>query len=201
MGLFYFRGMEILKLLFHHDLILDADDAAADPITQFSKPQSTYSAFRISCSNISEHTKGLEVFSRLEEFQKEISDVLSIPVQEVSSSKTKCTIVRKNGEISHHSGLPKDYQHIDRLRNYLGEGTLAFWWRGSDKEEGKDFFLISTRNRYAMLFYLLKGFMGKTTRFYSLNGKRIHADRVFYFEDHYRQLPHGIEEVLPSTEI
>lgn len=190
--------MEILKLLFHHDLVLGhPSDNSNDVLALFAKPSPTYSFFRISCSQLTPYTNGLSNFSFVKEVLTELNTKKLIPSDFTLKNITEIYIDDSLSVLSRpsdYSSLPPD------LTQYVENGsTISF---ATPSESGIDICLLSKKNVYEDLFYSLKGFISPQVRLFSMNGKRIQSDALFYFERLPNgRLPHGVEEVTADIHI
>lgn len=185
--------MELLKLLFHHDLSLSQDSGteAADLLALFSKPSPIYSFFRVSCTHASETTKfGLNHFSEAKKLLAELKTKAIVP-SEFSFDDAKVW----SGIEPTNLSIPESYKSLSpAIEQALEQGNIVCF--SLPINGGFDLCLLSKKNIYETLFYALKTFIGEEKRLFSMNGKRISNDTLFFFELLPNgRLPHGIEEV------
>ncbi len=98
---------------------------------------------------------------------------------------------------SHNSGEP---EVVSALHDLIKEKTIVLFKEKA--HHGWDLHLYSLVNIYPSLFQALKPFIASGTRLFSMNGKRIRSERLFYFETWtLDKPPHGAEEVFMDTTI
>jgi hypothetical protein len=86
------------------------------------------------------------------------------------------------------------------LYNLLKKDTIVIFKEVA--HHGWDLQIYSLKNIYPALFYSLKTQRSTGQRLFSMNGKRIRSERLYYFETWSLEMPpHGIEEVYDTTEI
>ncbi len=218
--------MDIFKLIFEHDLRLDElrdrhldrDTPEVSPsIEDFMKPDPTYSKFYLSGTIPENPLFGL---NRLNHFGKvmnalgEALDTYHIYPENYSDLPEAI----ENIEIGHplilstKEGLSWDIENLkvddnsnvghkkSELAEVLKAGNLVLYKEKA--HQGYDLHLFSQKNIYPDLFYPLRELVNEEFRFFSINGKRIRSERLFYFETWtLDKPPHGAEEVFRETEI
>lgn len=109
-----------------------------------------------------------------------------------TSSSEKMTVAPSN-----NSGEPGVVSALyDLIRD---KSIVAFKEKA---HHGWDLHIYSLINIYPSLFNALKPLIGDGTRLFSMNGKRIRSERLFYFETWtLDNPPHGAEEVFEDTVI
>ena len=215
--------MDIFKLIFHHDLLVDQLEGSEQNRTtakaelsleDFMKPMPTYSRFYLSATNLENEFFGLSATPT----KKDISTALSSVFKDYnffidSKSATDFDtvlesiplntgfIASKNTQLNYDSKLiGKEYvrEYGSEIRSIIEQGDIAIL--KVQASHGYDIQIFTMNNIYSDLFYNLKPLISNTFRLFSINGKRLSSDRLYYFET-YRlsDPPHGFEEVLPST--
>ncbi len=87
------------------------------------------------------------------------------------------------------------------MRPWLDEGFRVLFTEKA--HHGTDLHLFSKENIYEQFFANYRPLTGKPEfRFFSINGKRVRSERLFYFETWtLERPPHGFEEVHPETRL
>lgn len=219
--------MDILKLIFEHDLRLDelrerhldrSTQEVSASIEDFMKPDPTYSKFYISGTVLNRKTFGLNRLKHYPDVLSAITKSLADYNIFLKESSTQLGEAIKQAEIGWPILLSKknevnwdlkklavdDESNVGHKKSELAEvlksGDLVLYKEKA--HQGFDLHLFSEKNIYPNLFYPLRGIAGDEFRFFSINGKRIRSERQFYFETwSLHRPPHGIEEVFSDTEI
>jgi hypothetical protein len=217
--------MDIFKLIYEHDLRLDAlkerhlnrsEQETSSSLEDFLKPDPTYSKFYITGTDLTNKKFGLNCLKKYEEVINAIQIAFSgrqfflgpnmLPFQEFLTDAAV-------GEPLIISDRSQNTWNTDRLRisddNNVGhiKTEIAEVLTSDDyilyKEkahQGFDLHLFSKSNIYKSLFYPLQKLVAEDFRFFSINGKRIRSERKFYFETWtLNRPPHGAEEVFSET--
>lgn len=213
--------MDIFKLLFEHDMLLEDVTAVRKEqkasLEDFLKPQPTFSRFYFSGTVAGDNLFGLDQLQHFNEVAGAIDSALGWPRYQLrggrqisgllhvleTSSVFDTFVIAAAGkqppvdelQLDLHTGVR---QKLHLLRQVLGEGHMVIFIEKS--EHGADLHLFSKENIYPGLFNHLKPLVGESFRFFSINGKRAKSDRLFFFETWtLDQPPHGIEEVFRQT--
>lgn len=221
--------MHILKLIFEHDIPLDRMDQSPDERRQASKemtledfmrPVPIFSHFYISSSDMGgqEPSFGLSTHPMVEEIVEAVGTHIGREVWITSLAETanfqdavkllqigEATIAPMGGGASeqmtvapsNNSGEPGVVSALyDLIRD---KSIVAFKEKA---HHGWDLHIYSLINIYPALFGALKPFIGENSRLFSMNGKRIRSERLYYFETWtLDNPPHGAEEVFDYTVI
>jgi hypothetical protein len=221
--------MHILKLIFEHDIPLDRLEQSPDErrnatkdmtLEDFMRPVPIFSHFYISSTNLGheEPEFGLNTHPEVNAILDSVGHHIGRPVwisslAETGSLKDAVSLMQVGEAIispftagvsdahsipaSHNSGEP---EVVSALHDLIREKTIVLFKEKA--HHGWDLHLYSLINIYPALFQALKPFIGETTRLFSMNGKRIRSERLFYFETWtLAKPPHGAEEVYESTTI
>lgn len=217
--------MDIFKLIYEHDLRLDAlrerhldrsEQETSTSLEDFLKPDPTYSKFYITGTDLANRQFGLNCLKNY----LEVSSALELAF---------------DGKHLFLKGNPVKLDHFLEFADFgdpliISEGNVCSWnieklkinndnnvghikteiaevLKSEDyilyKEkahQGFDLHLFSKKNIYRSLFYPLQKLVGDDFRFFSINGKRIRSERKFYFETWtLDRPPHGAEEVFKET--
>lgn len=220
--------MDILKLIFEHDLLLEQLSEKSDPrnkntehytLEDFMKPIPTYSRFYITGTHLDEPKFGLNCLNKYEEtlfaldealrdysfmsnkgenysffqdalLQLEIGDSLACHTK---SSDTPLGII--DLKIDDKTGIRQIIPQLVELID--NSGPVLFKEKALD---GFDLHIFSKVNLYEKLFNHLKPLLSNRLRFFSINGKKVKAERTFYFETYrLEKPPHGFQEVFDHT--
>ncbi|MEX2601907.1 MAG: hypothetical protein WD355_09680 [Balneolaceae bacterium] len=218
--------MDIFKLIFEHDLQLDAlrkrhtnrdDQDLSLSIEAFMKPDPTYSRFYLTGTRIDEEEFGL---NRLKNYPA-ITGVIGELLREYHlinrpPGSSGLIDILESMPVGHALLFSKEMKpksdpeelHIDAdsnvghrkepLRNALMADERVLYKEPA--HHGFDLHLFSKENIYQKFFYPVQQLLTDEFRFFSINGKRIRSERQFYFETWaLERPPHGIEEVFPET--
>lgn len=219
--------MDIFKLIFEHDLRLDAlrkrhTDRNVQEVTMsiedFMKPDPTYSKFYITGSVPEENLFGLNRLNKYGFIISAVSEALrgyNLFFGDKSGSLDTLIETAEIGQaiiLSEKDILQWDPESLridknsnvghkkEELAEVLGSGDMVLY--KEQAHQGFDLHLFSRDNLYPKLFYPLRELVGHDFRFFSINGKRIRSERQFYFETWtLERPPHGAEEVFSSTRI
>lgn len=218
--------MDIFKLFFEHDLRLDqlrerkpgnSGAQVTMSIEDFMKPDPTYSKFYLTGTLLTQQPEfglnRLNGFTHVmlalgeamadyriwhrgelvlfEEALKELpfEEPLIISEEEASPGSVDSLVLEKGMNIN---------QRKSELAEMLERNLLVLYKEKA--HHGYDLHLFSKKNIYPQLFYPLKKLPDEHFRFFSVNGKRMRSERMFYFETwSLDRPPHGVEEVFRST--
>jgi len=216
--------MDIFKLIFHHDLLveqLDGNDQnrttakASLSLEDFMKPMPQYSRFYLSGTELNHQKFGLSALEAFEEIKDALETVFkaySVGLNgKISTNSLFDTIelipmnsgfsLSKNNSITYSIDLSgKEYirEYGSDLRKIIESGDVAMF--KIESNEGYDLQIYAMNNLYPELFYSLKPLVNSNFRLFSINGKKLTSDRLFYFETYsLAKPPHGVEEVFENT--
>jgi hypothetical protein len=191
--------MPLIKLLFHHDLPLEATDfnVGNDLLALFAKPQRTYSKLWLSVSDIQKQTFALSSFESANIILKHAAISLQTTEDVLSATLAEPVLVKLNGsrepEIERFSTPLPD---SDCLKNQP-EQTLVL--KREPGAGGFDLCILSLINRHAQVFNALVPLLSVGFNMLSINGKRVHRKEMLYEVDQPgARLPHGFEVVQPE---
>lgn len=217
--------MDIFKLIYEHDLRLDAlrdrhldrsEQETSSSLEDFLKPDPTYSKFYITGTNLANRQFGLNCLNSFQEVSKAIGfaladkrlylngrDVLWNQFLEDATVGEPLIISDQNvcGWDFNKLKIDNDNNvgHIKTEIAEVLEADNSILYK-EKAHQGFDLHLFSKKNIYESLFYPLQKLVGKDFRFFSMNGKRIRSERKFYFETWtLDRPPHGAEEVFLET--
>lgn len=219
--------MDIFKLIFEHDLRLDAlrerhldrdTPEVSTSIEDFMKPDPTYSKFYISGTVLDEKRFGLSCLKHFSRVLDSLSEAVedsqvflnddSVNLQEaIEVAEIGWPIILTKGEKmkwNQQELMIDDESNVghkkSELADVLKSGDLVLYKEKA--HQGFDLHLFSQENIYPKLFYPIRELVADDFRFFSINGKRIRSERQFYFETWTLQRPpHGAEEVFSETKI
>lgn len=219
--------MDIFKLIFEHDLRLDAlrerhldrsTQEVSASIEDFMKPDPTYSKFYISGTLLDRKAFGLNCLRNYPDVLTALEEALSVYKIFLNDSAVDLQEAIKQADIGSPILLSKndkvewDFKNLtvddesnvghkkSELAEVLKAGDLVLYKEKA--HQGFDLHLFSEKNIYPDLFYPLQKLVGDEFRFFSINGKRIRSERKFYFETwSLHKPPHGAEEVFSDTKI
>jgi hypothetical protein len=220
--------MYILKLIFEHDLPLQT--MGKDPgeikaynaslrLEDFLTPEPVYSHFYLTATQLDrEPVFGLNTLPQYPEVLASIQSALQthcwITEHQTFSSLTEAIQAVEIGSLIIGSQRLYEPQHIKDMTHYHSGASdtismIREYLRKDDivvfKEvahHGWDLQLYSLKNRYSDLFLALQPYIGPGMRMFSMNGKRLRSERLFYFETWtLEDPPHGVEEVFSSTRL
>lgn len=218
--------MDILKLIFEHDMLLEQLSGELDvrnerkrpsSLEEFMRPAATYSRFYLTGTKLDGPLFGLDQIDHADAVLKAISDGLDGLKFNASNGKAYDKLISAldelpvGGAIVAHDGtsdekpdnliVTDDKQLRDRIPamlKFLNRNQHVIYKERA--QNGFDIHIFSRENLYESLFYPLKGLIDPKLRFFSINGKRVTGERFFYFETHrLDRPPHGFEEVFPET--
>jgi hypothetical protein len=216
--------MDIFKLIYEHDLRLDAlrerhldrSQQETSSLEDFLKPDPTYSKFYLTGTDLANKRFGLNCLENFSQVAKAIASALggkSLLLNHKSVSFDRFLDQAEIGEpliITDQTDVTRDIEKlVINKDNNVGhiKSEIAEVLKSDDyilyKEkahQGFDLHLFSKKNIYESLFYPLQKLVGSDFRFFSINGKRIRSERKFYFETWtLNSPPHGAEEVFKET--
>jgi len=218
--------MDIFKLIYEHDLRLDnlrkrhtdrTDQDVTLSIEEFMRPVPTYSKFYLTGTKKDEERFGLNTLKHFQQLLNALAKALGdyrILTDRPNLSDLKDALEKiQSGEailLTQQDTTETNLSelHIDSdsnvghrkepLRNALLADELVLY--KEQAHHGFDLHLFSKANIYENLFYPIQNLVSENFRFFSINGKRIHSERKFYFETWtLDRPPHGAEEVFPET--
>jgi hypothetical protein len=218
--------MDLFKLFFEHDLLLDQLSSNEDPrktnrrestLEEFLKPSPTYSRFYFTGTTLPEFKFGLNALTEYSGLITSLSTILSSHIsilntvnkdslqQAIYEAIPGDTILLKPSQKS-DTAIPDDIydttksvrEKIEVMKPLLNDGFYVLFVEKA--HHGFDLHLFSKENIYEPFFHAFKKFLNKDFRFFSINGKRAKSERLFYFETwSLENPPHGFEEVFPET--
>lgn len=218
--------MDLFKLFFEHDLLLDQLSSNEDPrksnrrpstLEEFLKPSQTYSRFYFTGTTLPDYNFGLNTLVEYPGIIAFLSKILGshIPIlntvnkdslqQAINEATPGDTILLKPAQKS-NTVVPVDIydktksvrEKIEVMKPLLNDGFYVLFIEKA--HHGFDLHLFSKENIYEPFFHAFKKFLNKDFRFFSINGKRAKSERLFYFETwSLDNPPHGFEEVFPET--
>ena len=219
--------MDIFKLIFEHDLRLDAlrerqldrnIQEVTTTIEDFMKPDPTYSKFYISGTVLENEKFGLNCLNKYSSVMDALSEALDDYFVFLEDSPLELNKAVDDAQIgwpillSEKEKIEWDQQELvidddsnvghkkSELAEVLKSGDLVLYKEKA--HHGFDLHLFSEKNIYPKLFYSLRELVSEDFRFFSINGKRVRSERQFYFETWtLDRPPHGAEEVFGDTEI
>lgn len=217
--------MDILKLLFEHDMLLEKQPHNDDPrnnrmqessLADFMRPIPTYSRFYIAGTrqegenfefglNLLNNYKS--VLNALDASFRNFKKTTSTGKQTDSFSSAFQTIQPGEAVVLHTddlAGNPAElnlgmqigvFERLPQLISFLDRDIHVVF-----KEpalNGFDIHIFSRQNLYEILFNPLSSLIGQSLRLFSINGKKAKNEKLFYFET-YRidRPPHGFNEVV-----
>jgi len=216
--------MDIFKLIFHHDLLveqLEGNDQnrtiakASLSLEDFMKPMPQYSRFYLSGTELNDQKFGLSALDAFEEIKDALETVFKVYSVVLNGKISPNTLFDTIESIPMNSGFSlskkdsvtysidlsgKEYirEYGSHLRKIIESGDVAVF--KIESNVGYDLQIYSMNNLYSELFYALKPLVNSNFRFFSINGKKLTSDRLFYFEMYsLAKLPHGVEEVFEDT--
>ena len=199
---------DIFKLIFHHDQRMEqlapSTKVDANPLAMFTAPDPTFSTLYFSGTIIDESKFGLNNLSRYNDIISILNNAFDLP----SFKKEKESFIEIINQLEINGTIlidPKrkeikksDYSDGSNLREAIEDDGIVLFKR--ENQDGFDIQLFSKENIYLLFFYHLQAMLGEKFRFFSINGKRVHNEQMFYFETHrLSNPPHGFEEVFPES--
>lgn len=221
--------MHILKLIFEHDIPLDRMEQSPDErrlaskemtLEDFMRPVPIFSHFYLSSSDMGdgEPQFGLSTYNKIDAVLEAVGRHLSrskwiTSLAETSNFKDAVRLLqigeatiapfdsathdKRSVAQSNNSGQP---EVVSALHDLIRDKSIVTFKEKA--HHGWDLHIYSLDNIYPNLFAALKPFIGGDTRLFSMNGKRIRSERLFYFETWtLDRSPHGAEEVFEHTSI
>ena len=218
--------MDILKLIFEHDMLLEKLSGELDSrnerkrsstLEEFMKPAPTYSRFYLTGTKLEGPLFGLDqidhagsVFKAVAQGFKGLQFTTTAGLKYTNLLPALEALPVGGAAVAHHGEIGSDVDELmisdnEQLRDRIS-AMLKFLDAGQHviyKEKalnGFDLHIFSRENLYEALFYPLKSLIASDLRFFSINGKRVTGERFFYFETHrLDRPPHGFTEVYPET--
>jgi hypothetical protein len=220
--------MYILKLIFEHDLPLktmgkDAAEIksynASLSLEDFLKPEPVYSHFYLTATLLEENPRfGLNTLPLYPDIIASLESSLQARIwhtehqsfatlnEALNSVEIGSLIVGTTSTDQQVSIQAMTEQHsgsadtLSLIKTHLEKDHIVLFKEVA--HHGWDIQLYSLKNRYEALFYALQPYIIPGVRMFSMNGKRLRSERLFYFETwSLENPPHGVEEVFRSTEI
>lgn len=222
----YFKDMNLFKLFFEHDMVLEQLQAPGEPVkpsktstlADFLKPTQTYSRFYLSSTDMSGPRFGLSTLPNYREFCYAVQIALEAKyflrsdgatsddlwsLLDGAPSDTAIVAVMNESFVCPLPGLSNRQglrEQVGDLLEVLDHGHLALYLEKA--HHGTDIHVFSKSNVYSKLFYSFKSFIAPDFRFFSINAKRSRSERLFYFETwSLENPPHGFEEVFKETQL
>ena len=219
--------MHVLKLVFEHDIPLDRLDQSPDErrlasrdmtLEDFMRPVPVFSHFYLSSTHLEpiETLFGLSTHPQMDEILESVGISLGRPAWITTLAETprlqdavkllqigEAAIAPMEGNEGARSGVTPsnhsgDLEMVSALHDLIRDKTIVAFKEKA--HHGWDLHLYSLTNVYPALFGALKPFISSNCRLFSMNGKRIRSERLFYFETWtLDKPPHGAEEVLENT--
>lgn len=218
--------MDLFKLFFEHDLLLDQLSSNEDPrktnrrpstLEEFLKPSQTYSRFYFTGTTLPDFNFGintLQSYSRIISTLSPLFENFSILLNgEKKNSLNEAIIDSSPGDtivIQPEDGIEYDVptqiydplqsvrEKIEVMKPLLNRGFFVMFIEKA--HHGFDLHLFCRENIYESFFNAFKPLISSNFRFFSINGKRAKSERLFYFETWSLDMPpHGFEEVFPET--
>ncbi len=219
------NNSQILKLIFHHDQLLDqlqdrnanrTKEQIESTLADFMKPDPTYSRLYFTGTDLDEEKFGINVLSEYDGFISALEEGLETKNYQTHSgnfdSLDEAISSLELGEVIVVGDKKADFDvstlHIDtnsnvghlktELREVLENDFVVIY-----KEQAKDGFdlhMFSKKNIYTKFFHPLQNMLPDAFRFFSINGKKFRSERHFYFETWtLTRPPHGFEEVFQES--
>jgi hypothetical protein len=216
--------MDIFKLIFHHDLLVEQLEGneqnrtiakASLSLEDFMKPMPQYSRFYLSGTEINHQKFGLSaldsfsaIIRELDTLFQEYSIFTNGEIQKISFGQMLEVLPTNSGFSLSKKETPnyildlsgKEYirEYGKEIRTILEAGDIAIF--KIESNDGFDIQIYTMINLYKELFYSLKSLLQPNFRLFSINGKKLTSDRLFYFETYsLMNPPHGVEEVFEGT--
>ncbi|MEX0928704.1 MAG: hypothetical protein WD266_11625 [Balneolales bacterium] len=217
--------MDIFKLIFEHDLLLEELSVSGDSrnkakpelsLDDFMKPIPSYCRYYFSGTRLKENEYGLTTLRKKAKVYEGIQNALgetrlwarngrnygSIAeamktggLSVVVASGTRPEADLQTLEINDNSGVR---DRIPLLKALLDEGKKVIFFEKA--KNGTDLHLFSRENMYEALFHSIQPLVAPDFRYFSINGRRLSGERMFYFETWtLDRPPHGFEEVSPDS--
>jgi hypothetical protein len=216
--------MDIFKLIFHHDLLVEQLEGneqnrtiakASLSLEDFMKPMPQYSRFYLSGTELNHQKFGLSaldsfsaIIRELDTLFQEYSIFTNGVIQKISFGQMLEVLPTNSGFSLSKKETPnyildlsgKEYirEYGKEIRTILEAGDIAIF--KIESNDGFDIQIYTMINLYKELFYSLKSLLQPNFRLFSINGKKLTSDRLFYFETYsLMNPPHGVEEVFEGT--
>jgi len=218
----------LLKLIFEHDIPLERLDQSPEErrkateslsLEDFMRPMPVFSRFYLTGTILGDESRfGLNTMPMCDQILQsiglainrdrfvtqqstfsdfieavnsiQIGEAVTIPISGSIDEVTPAAPARGTGEP----------EVVAALHELLKSKSIIVYKETA--HHGWDLHIYSTTNIYPSLFSGFKPFIADDVRFFSMNGKRIRSERLFYFETwSLDRPPHGIEEVTALTTI
>ncbi|PWN05391.1 hypothetical protein [Rhodohalobacter mucosus] len=216
---------DIFKLIFEHDLRLDELRArhtdrsvqeVSESIEAFLKPDPTYSKFYLTGTVLPESRFGLSALRHydrvlhalaggLQEYSLFLNGKVVTLEEAAETADVGAPIILTRAEshswqtdrLTIHDG--NNIGHIKpAIADVLSSDDLLLYKEKA--HHGFDLHLLSKKNIYRDLFAQFQPLVSEAFRFFSINGKKMRSEKMFYFETWtLNRPPHGAEEVFPET--
>lgn len=223
--------MDIFKLIFEHDILLEHLAGTEDPrhtakkeldLEAFLKPVPTYTKYYLTGSRVAENRFGLSVLHHF----PEICDTLAKMFSDRTIHYSGNIIAADNfsellqslqpnehlliSQPGNNESIPTEELTIDAQSNV--RDVLPAVTRYMDAghiilyaeqaHHGVDFHLFSAKNLYEQFFVAFQPMASPDFRYFSINGKKVGSERTFYFETWtLHRPPHGFEEVTSASRL
>lgn len=202
---------DLFKLIFHHDQRMEqlapTNQLNSNPLEIFTQPDPTYSTLYFSGTLLEEKKFGFNNLYRYNTLIKVIDEGLNCSFyQTVDNNFEHLSEAISNISINEMvlispEEMPKELIHSfsgKLLRDVLEKDWIILFKR--EAQHGFDLQIFSKQNIYLRFFYQFQELLESGFRFFSINGKRVHSEQLFYFEiKNLNNPPHGFEEVFPES--
>lgn len=220
--------MDVLKLIFEHDLLLEKLSDKSDPrnkgekeysLEDFMKPIPTYSRFYITGTHLDEPRFGIDCIDKYQETLTVLDQAFKDYTFTTNRGNLHTSLLDALAELNIGDALvchsekniqPKEIlslkldtengiRHLIPHLVSLLDNTGPVIFKEKAKD-GYDIHIFSKINLYEILFNHLKPLLDDHLRFFNINGKKVKSERVFYFETYrIEKPPHGFQEVFEQT--
>ncbi len=202
---------DLLKLIFHHDQRMEqlapSSKSEDNPLAMFTQPDPTYSTLYFSGTVLEDAQFGLNILNRYDSIIEILQEGLKYSNYYTSKEKHKTlkdaimAIETNDMILISDEQVPTGIIHSfsgQVLRDVLEKNWIVIFKR--EAQHGFDLQIFSKENIYLSFFHQLQSMLQPGFRFFSINGKRVHSEQLFYFETHrLNNPPHGFEEVFPES--
>lgn len=218
--------MDIFKLIYQHDLLLEHLPPNSDPrnkakepmnVTDFMTPDPTYCTYYLTGTRLDEMHFGLNTLTHYHQVIRTLEHMLQSDAFHLSQTHQEQNLTQMMENNTDRRpvliGSPPDtvdvqqldeIRHSDRQHRYeaitglLDQGLKILFFEKA--HNGFDLHLFSRDNLYEAFFHNLKPLVGPDFRYFSINGKRVSSEPKFYFETWtLERPPHGFEEVTSDA--
>lgn len=222
--------MDIFKLIFEHDIILEHLAGTEDPrhtakkelsIEDFMKPTPTYAKYYLTGTQLEQQKFGLSALSQADRIFKTLEQIFAKyaawnqhgePVSSLENFLHQATPYQylifhpeKNRVPVKPESLSVDEHtnvrdRLPALTHYMDEGFIIMYVEKS--HDGIDVHFFTAKNLYEDFFTALQPVASPNLRYFSINGKKVNSERSFYFETWtLERPPHGFEEVTQASRL